>query len=281
MRAILRSLIAVGVLSALVALSPARAQENETREAPLITIDEERLIERVKQAILEALIDDGLLGEEIDKGIRAYVQKQREAKQSARVAAQQRTDDLAKDVRRVSAERDHIFGSPDALVSLIEYSDFECPYCKRFHKTAKGIVVSYNGTVNWVYRHYPLNFHNPGAQKQAEASECSAKLGGNEAFWRFTDSVFERTRSGGKGFPLDRLVPLAEEIGLDGQAFRDCLDSGQMTARVQEDFDEGSRIGVRGTPANILINNQTGDVKLVKGAASAEVLKAAIDSLLQ
>lgn len=281
MRAILRSLITVGVLSALVAVYPARAQENETREAPLITIDEERLIERVKQAILEALIDEGLLGEEIDKGIRAYVQKQREAKQAARVAAQQKTDDLAKNVRRVSAERDHIFGSQDALVSLIEYSDYECPYCKRFHKTAKQVVVSYNGTVNWVYRHYPLSFHNPGAQKQAEASECSAQLGGNEAFWSFSDRVFERTRSGGKGFPLDRLVPLAEEIGLDGQAFRDCLDGGQMVARVQEDFDEGNRIGVRGTPANILINNKTGEVKLVRGAASAEILKAAIDSLLQ
>ena len=111
---------------------------------------------------------------------------------SGRQAAQQ-----AKNVRPVSAERDHIYGNPDAPISLIEYSDFECPYCKRFHVTAKSVVEAFDGKVNWVYRHFPLAFHNPGAQKQAEASECASELGGNDAFWKYTDALYARTKSGG------------------------------------------------------------------------------------
>ena len=70
--------------------------------------------------------------------------------------------------------------------------------------------------------------------KEAEASECAAKLGGNDAFWRYADLIYARTRSNGKGFPVDNLVPLAREIGLDETRFKTCLDSGQMAARVAE-----------------------------------------------
>jgi protein-disulfide isomerase len=82
-------------------------------------------------------------------------------------------------------DKDHLIGNKDANFILVEYSDFECPFCKRFHPTATKLYKE-NPDVAWVYRHFPLDFH-PTAQKSAEASECLAKIGGNEAFWKFND----------------------------------------------------------------------------------------------
>jgi protein-disulfide isomerase len=236
---------------------------------------------QLKQASLTPpSIDDMQLAQKIDAGIERYVQKQREEREQARAEQTRLASAKAKNVRRVSKVRDHIYGNPDAKVSLIEYSDFECPFCKRFHPTAKRLVEVYDGKVNWVYRHFPLAFHNPGAQKQAEGSECAADLGGNDAFWKYTDLIYERTRSNGKGFPLNRLVPLAKEIGLDERKFQACLDGGKMAARVGEDYTEGTQIGITGTPGNVLLNNETGAVALKPGALPLEVLKAEIDHLL-
>src|SRR5207237_7967826 len=106
------------------------------------------------------------------------------------------------------SKSDHVYGNPNASITLIEYSDFECPYCKSVHLTAKRVVDESRGQVNWVYRHFPLEMHNPGAQKQAEASECAAELGGNEAFWKFADAVDPATGPGGKGFRQDHAPPL-------------------------------------------------------------------------
>jgi protein-disulfide isomerase len=184
-------------------------------------------------------------------------------------------------VRRVSGGRDHIYGDPQAAITIVEYSDFECPFCKRFHATPKELVQAYAGKVNWVYRHFPLAFHNPGAQKQAEASECANELGGNDAFWKYSDAIYARTQSNGKGFPLTQLAPLATEIGLDGETFRQCLDSGKYTARVQEDLEEGARIGVTGTPASILLNNQTGETRFKGGAQPVAVFKTDIEGMLK
>jgi protein-disulfide isomerase len=237
---------------------------------------------QLRQAsVNKTTIDETELTQKIEIGIEKYVQKQREAQSRVRDQQRRVAAEKAKNVRRVSKTRDHIYGSPDAKVSLIEYSDFECPFCKSFHPTAKRVVEAYGGKVNWVYRHYPLAFHNPGAQKQAEASECANELGGNKAFWKYADLIYERTKSNGRGFPLDKLAPLAKEIGLDESKFQTCLDSGKYTARVKEDFIEGSQIGINGTPGNILLNNETGTAELRPGAIPLAMLKAEIDKLLK
>ncbi len=242
---------------------------------------DEALVERIKREVLDDLRREGALDAQINAGIERYIAKQRATQAAARARKGQRAAALAKDVRPVSAQRDHIYGNPEAEASLIEYSDFECPFCKRFHPTAKQVVDSYDGRVNWVYRHFPLAFHNPGAQKQAEASECATAQGGNAAFWRYADLIFARTRSNGNGFPLNGLVPLAEEIGLDADEFRTCLDSGQFTAHVLEDYENGVKIGITGTPGNILLNNRTGNVMVRAGAVPAANLKSAFDELLR
>ena len=239
------------------------------------------LVERIKREVLRDLMRDGALDAQINAGIERYIAKQRAAQAAAAARKEQRSAALAKNIRPVSPQRDHIYGNPNAEVSLIEYSDFECPFCKRFHVTAKGVVDSYDGRVNWVYRHFPLAFHNPGAQKQAEATECAGALGGNDAFWRFSDKIYERTRSNGNGFPLSGLLPLAEEIGLDTGDFRACLESGKFTERVLEDYNDGTNIGITGTPGNVLRNNRTGDVVVRAGAVPAANLKNALDGLFR
>lgn len=143
------------------------------------------------------------------------------------------------------------------------------------------MVDSYDGRVNWVHRHFPLAFHNPGAQKQSEASECANALGGNAAFWRYADKIYERTRSNGNGFPVNGLLPLAEEIGLDTEEFRVCLETGRFAGRVLEDYNDGTNIGITGTPGNVLRNNRTGRVVVLAGAVPAANLKNALDGLFR
>lgn len=182
------------------------------------------------------------------------------------------------DVKPVS-DRDHIRGSNDATVTLIEYSDFECPFCQRFHPTMEQLMTEYEGKVRWVYRHFPLSFHQ-NAQKEAEASECVAELAGNDAFWEFTDKIYERTTANGTGFALEKLPDLAAEVGADRGKFEECLNSGKYASYVEEDMQSGVAAGVTGTPGTIAIND-AGEAQLIPGAVSYSELKNVVDSLLQ
>lgn len=185
----------------------------------------------------------------------------------------------AKDVPKVTKD-DHVRGDRNARIALIEYSDIECPFCKRFHPTAQQIIDKYKGDVMWVYRHYPLSFH-ANAQKEAEASECANALGGNDAFWKYVDAIYERTTSNGTGFALNNLVPLAVELGLPEDKFKECLDGGTYTDHVKADMDGGSKAGVTGTPGNILLDTKTGKTRLIPGAVPYETVKAAVDEMLE
>lgn len=271
--------IAVLLVAAALFPTAADAQNNPGRSAG--PYDEQRLIEQIKAEVMNSLRQGDFLREQIQLGIADYVKKQKDAQTATGAESERLANEKSKNVRRVSRTRDHIYGNPDALVSIIEYSDFECPFCKTFHLTPKKLVETFKGKVNWVYRHFPLNFHNPGAQKQAEASECAKELGGNDAFWKYADAIYARTRSGGTGFALAQLTPLAVEIGLAEGRFQQCLDSGKYAARVQEDVAEGSQIGITGTPASILLHNKTGETRVRTGAQPLAALEAAIGTLLQ
>ncbi|MCP4992977.1 MAG: thioredoxin domain-containing protein [Gammaproteobacteria bacterium] len=222
------------------------------------------------------MIESGAFDAAIERGIQTYIERQRS---QAQAKQQQDKAALAKNVRPVAAGTDHIYGDPKAPITLVEYSDFECPYCKTFHPTVKKVVDANPGKVNWVYRHFPLGFHNPGAQKQAEATECAAVQGGDDAFWKMTDLIYERTTSNGKGFAIDKLIPLAEEIGLDSAVFKTCLDSGEMEARVLADLKNGEASGITGTPAIILIHAPTSRIASMSGAVPMAQLQAIIDQL--
>lgn len=242
---------------------------------------DDALVQRITEAVIKALGEnEQLFDQAVDRGIQRYLDRQRAERDKAKTDQARLAQEKAKKVRRPAADRDHIRGNPQAPLALIEYSDFECPYCKRFHETPKKLLEAHKDQLNWVYRHYPLPFHNPGAQKQAEAAECAAELGGNDAFWRYTDALYERTKAGGKGFPLEQLAPLAAELGLDQPSFAQCLESGRHADRVKADTEEGAAVGITGTPGSILLNTKTGEVRLLSGALPEATFNAAIAELL-
>lgn len=178
----------------------------------------------------------------------------------------------------VVTDADHVRGDENAPLTFIEYSDIECPFCKRFHPTMLQMMDEYEGKVKWVYRHFPLSFH-ANALKEAEATECANELGGNEAFWKYLDALFERTKSNGTGFALDDLVPLAKELGLDEAKFKECLDSGKYEGHVQTDLADGSSAGVSGTPGSFLVDAD-GNAQLVSGALPFSSIQTLIDTAL-
>lgn len=180
----------------------------------------------------------------------------------------------AGEVKTVTA-RDHVRGNKNAKVTLIEYSDFECPYSKRFHETLKQVMPEYQDRVKFVYRHWALSFH-PNAKKEAEAAECVYEINGHDKFWQFADAIYERTQSGGTGFALADLPKLATELGVNQSRFETCLKSGKYGGYVDETGGDAQAAGITGTPGIILID-AAGEKKIIKGALPSELLKQVID----
>lgn len=164
----------------------------------------------------------------------------------------------ADNIRPVSKE-DHIRGNPDALVKLVEFSDLECPFCKRFHPTMQRIMDEYgeDGRVAWVYRHFPLDSIHSKARREAAAAELAGELGGNEKFWEYVDKIFEITPSNNK-LDLNLLVQIAEDIGLPRQPFEDFIKEddvrgGKYASHVEDDYQDSLASGGTGTPYSVVI----------------------------
>lgn len=181
------------------------------------------------------------------------------------------------DVKAVSKD-DYIRGDKNAKVTLVEYSDLECPFCKSFHPTSTKILNDYKGKVNLVFRHFPLSFH-ANAPKQAQAALCVGELGGADKYYKFIDKIFERTTSNGSGFALTALGPLAKEVGVNQSKFQDCLDSGKMQARVSAEEADGQQAGATGTPTTFVIKDGK-SVTAIPGAYSYDQVKSIVDQAL-
>lgn len=187
------------------------------------------------------------------------------------------------DLERVApvTSADHIRGNPDAPVVIIEYSDFECPFCKAFHPTMQRVVREYGDQVAWVYRHFPLDqLHPVKARKEAIASECAAELGGNGAFWAFADRFFELTPSNNQT-DIDTVLPqIAREIGLNAAQFSSCLEGGKFDTHVNENIENAIASGGTGTPWSIAVT-RSGKKYPISGAQPYEVVKQIIDQALR
>jgi protein-disulfide isomerase len=225
-------------------------------------LDEEAFARKIEQRVVDNLKISPWLQEQIQLGVQKQLKAEKDAQMASRADQQRQMAEKAKAVRPVDKTRDHIYGNPDAPVSLIEYTDYECPFCKRFHGTPRALVDGSGGQVNWIYRHVPGASHNPAAQKEAEAAECSQAIGGKDAFWKFTDAAYARTQSNGKGFDVKALV---SELGLSWPDIERCIGNGTFAKRVNEDLQDAGKIGITGTPASIIRNNQTGESRIAVG----------------
>jgi protein-disulfide isomerase len=182
------------------------------------------------------------------------------------------SDDQAKKLPSVD-DSDHVRGNRDANVYLITYSDYQCPYCSRFHPTLQQLMDEYGDDIAVVYRHFPLDAIHPQARPAAEASECVADLGGEDAFWKFTDAIFEdQTR-------LSDLASVASEVGINRGAFTACTENRKFEDVVEEDYQKGMTAGVTGTPGNFIVN-KNGEVWFVPGAYPYERIQPMVDEAL-
>ena len=158
-------------------------------------------------------------------------------------------------------------GPDDAPITLVEFSDFECPFCIRVLPTLDQIEETYGDQVRIVYRHFPLTGIHPNAQLAAEASLCADAQG---KFWEMHDAIFEVR---GKA-DADELKTMAADLGLDSEIFDGCLDSREFRDRVLEDIEAGRQAGVTGTPA-LFING-----RFLSGAQPFNVVSRLIDDEL-
>lgn len=149
---------------------------------------------------------------------------------------------------------DHVRGNPNAPVKIVEYSDTECPFCKRFHETMRQVMDTYgdNGQVAWVYRHFPLPQLHAKAPKEAEALECANELGGNDGFWKYANRLYEITPSN-DGLDASELPKIAQHVGLDARTFSACLESGKYAQHVSGDAKNAAATGGNGTPWSIVV----------------------------
>jgi protein-disulfide isomerase len=165
----------------------------------------------------------------------------------------------------VSTDNDPVRGTKDALVTIIEFSDFECPYCRRVQPALKRLLEEYDGRVRLVFRDFPLSIHK-NAQKAAEAAQCAAE---QDKYWVYHDKLFEQTALA----PSD-LKKYAGELELDVDKFTTCLDTGKYTQEVADDMKDGQAAGVNSTPS-FFINGQP-----LSGAVPYERFQELVDAAL-
>lgn len=171
---------------------------------------------------------------------------------------------------RVKVAGDGAFsrGNKDAPITIVEFSDFECPFCRRALPVMREVMKQYGAKVKWVYRDFPLVSIHPLAAKAAEAARCAGEGG---KFWQYHDLIFD---SPTKPSEAD-LMTFGEQIGLDVNAFRACLRSGKYQGAVEADVEEGRRLGVTGTPT-FFINGRS-----LVGAQALSAFQDIIESELR
>jgi len=152
------------------------------------------------------------------------------------------------------ADTDHVRGKADAKVTIVEYSDIQCPYCSTFHTTMKQVMDKYPNDVRWVFRHFPLDSIHPNARPAAIAAECVNEQKGDAGFWTFVDAMYNNQSGLGSAFYETN----AQTIGVDMTKFKDCVSKKTTASKVEDMYQGGIAIGVQGTPGSYLNGNALG-----------------------
>lgn len=185
-----------------------------------------------------------------------------------------------------SIDDDAVLGDKNAPITIVEFSDYECPFCKRhFDQTHQELVKKYieTGKAKLVFRDFPLSFHDPMASKEAVAANCAKEQGGDKKYYEFHDEIFKRTTSNGNGLDDAKIQTIASDLKLNIGTFTTCLSNKTMMDEVKKDIADGSAAGASGTPT-FLIGKTTSDGKvegdLLIGAQPFAAFQALIDPLL-
>ena len=187
-------------------------------------------------------------------------------------------EQAASGVRPVS-DADYILGNPNAPIVMIEYSDYDCPFCKQFHATMHQIMDEYGvtGRLAWVYRQFPLVELHPNAPQLSEAALCVGDIGGNSAFWTFSDTVFD-SRIEAEFTNITKLPEFAEAAGVDRDAFMACMSSDRMMDDLKADMADGVAAGAQGTPYTVIkVGSQEA---VINGAQSYDFVKGIVENLI-
>ncbi len=241
-------------------------QEVDAKVPPVSEAEQKAFYEQNKARFGSASEADAL--KRIETGLRQQRLRERHAAfvDSLRAKAEVKVM-LAPPRLAVEAGDNPARGPADAPVTIIEFSDFQCPFCSRAESTLKKLEESYPGKIRVVYRDFPLTSIHPQAARAAEAAGCANEQG---KFWAMHDSLF------GQQDKLQEadLKQRAVELGLDTAAFNTCLDSGKETAEWQKDQGEGERYGVSSTPA-FFVNG-----RMIVGAQPYEAFARVVDEEL-
>ena len=177
-------------------------------------------------------------------------------------------------VKALIEDNDPVLGDPDAGISIVEFSDFQCPFCGRAHTGAladlKNSDYFKNGEVNLVYKQFPLNSIHPYAQKAGEASLCAQD---QDSFWKYHDTLFANQGS----LDVASLKTYATQLGLNAGEFNNCLDSGDYASEVSKETAQATASGGRGTPFFVVVNNDNGKSTTVSGAVPWSSFESAIN----
>ncbi|MEA2112382.1 MAG: thioredoxin domain-containing protein [Patescibacteria group bacterium] len=182
---------------------------------------------------------------------------------------------------------DYILGNPDANLVFVNFSDFECSFCKIFHQTMHRIIDEYGkeGKVAWIFRQFPL--HGVTSEKKSAAVKCAGQLGGNTKFWEMSDKIFQTEFSNEEKFVVEQLGELARGMNIDEKKFLACLDSKAILEILQQEYQTGIDAGVLGTSNAqggtpfTLIATKLGKTYPINGAQPYNVIQPIIDLILQ
>lgn len=172
----------------------------------------------------------------------------------------------------------YVQGKKNTRYTLLEYSDLECPFCKRHFQngTVEALIEKYPNDINHVFRHFPLTSIHPNAQLASEAIECAAEAKWSDTFYKLIEEIFNLP-----SLSRDAIVGAARSIGISETSMTACLDSGKFSNKVNEQLNEGqSLFGIRWTPGNVIVDNETGRFVAIPGAYPIDKFVMELENLM-
>lgn len=172
-----------------------------------------------------------------------------------------------------------IYGNLNARITLHEFGDIECPFCRQMHAGIKQVIDYSEGVINWEFKHYPLEGHNPASAVASQTIECINEYYGNRASWIALERFILETKGNGKG--IQDIPNFVRTFGLNGSLIGNCLASDDHKEKINNDYKEGKNYGVTGTPALMITDHQSGRKHLIKGKKTPEEILQAVQNIIR